>query len=134
MPSVILQELPHEYIPPSMLKKVVMHGDTNKLYATEIRRSDQFERRVGGGFDRDEFEEFPDRYISTFSHKYAPYASVIVNGIYWSRTTPRLVTIPDAKALLQAGIIISLLSALSSILFIFYFIYSHSLHHGSLHR
>ena len=67
-PSVILQELPHEYIPPSMLKKVVMHGDTNKLYATEIRRSDQIERRVGGGFDRDEYEEFPDRYISTFSH------------------------------------------------------------------
>ena len=47
-------------------------------------RSDQFERRVGGGYDAAEFEEHPERYISNFAHKYAPYASVIVNGIYWS--------------------------------------------------
>ena len=82
--SFSFQELPHEYVPPNMLKKVAMHGDTNKLYATEIRRSDQFERKMGGGYDADEFEAHPERYISTFSHKYAPYASVIVNGIYWS--------------------------------------------------
>lgn len=49
-----------------------------------IFRSDQFERKLGGGYDADEFEEHPERYISTFAHKYAPYASVIVNGIYWS--------------------------------------------------
>ena len=34
----LFQELPHEYVPPNMLKKVALHGDTNKLYATEIRR------------------------------------------------------------------------------------------------
>ncbi|XP_023324527.1 alpha-aminoadipic semialdehyde synthase, mitochondrial [Eurytemora carolleeae] len=96
----IFQELPHEYVAPNMLKKVAMHGDTNKLYATEISRSDQFERRLGGGYNVDEFEEHPERYISTFAHKYAPYASVIVNGIYWSPATPRLITIPDAKALI----------------------------------
>lgn len=96
----IFQELPHEYVPPNMLKKVALHGDTNKLYATEIRRSDQFERKVGGGYDAVEFEEHPERYISTFAHKYAPYASVIINGIYWSPLTPRLITIPDAKALI----------------------------------
>jgi len=97
----IFQELPHEYVPPNMLKKVAMHGDTNKCYATEIRRQDQFERKIGGGYDAVEFEEHPERYISTFSHKYAPYASVIVNGIYWSPQTPRLITLPDAKSLLQ---------------------------------
>jgi len=31
----------------------------------------------------------------------APYASVIVNGIYWAPGAPRLVTIPDAKTLLR---------------------------------
>lgn len=97
----IFQELPHEYVPPNMLQKVAKHGDTNKLYATEIRRSDQFERKRGGGYDADEFEEHPERYISTFAHKYAPYASVIVNGIYWSPATPRLITLPDAKSLLM---------------------------------
>jgi len=38
--------------------------------------------------------------VSNFAKKYAPYASVIVNGIYWAPNTPRLLTIPDAKALL----------------------------------
>ena len=45
------QELPHEYVPPSMLSKVATHGEINKLYATEISRKDQFERKQGGGFD-----------------------------------------------------------------------------------
>lgn len=40
-------------------------------------------------------------YISTFSQKIAPYASVIVNGIYWAVNSPKLLTIPDAKHLLR---------------------------------
>ena len=60
--------------------QVALHGETNKLYACEIRRSDQFERKVGGGYNEAEFQEHPERYISNFSNKYAPYASVIVNG------------------------------------------------------
>ena len=77
------------------------HGDINKLYACEIRRSDQFERKIGGGYDEEEFNEHPERYICNFAHKYAPYSSVIVNGIYWSPQTPRLLSIPDAKQLLS---------------------------------
>lgn len=41
------------------------------------------------------------RYISTFSQNIAPYASVIVNGIYWAVNSPKLLTIPDAKHLLR---------------------------------
>ena len=33
----IFQELPHEYVTPSMLKKVAEHGATNKLYACEVK-------------------------------------------------------------------------------------------------
>eukprot|EP00095_Tigriopus_kingsejongensis_P002741 maker-scaffold138_size318692-snap-gene-0.8 protein:Tk02741 transcript:maker-scaffold138_size318692-snap-gene-0.8-mRNA-1 annotation:"hypothetical protein DAPPUDRAFT_334150" len=96
----IFQDLPHEYVPPNVLAQVAEKGDKRKLYACEVSRSDQFERKHGGGFDAQEFDEFPDRYISNFSKKFAPYASCIVNGIYWSPETPRLLTIPDAKALL----------------------------------
>lgn len=35
-----------------------------------------------------------------FPIQIAPYASVIVNGVYWGVNTPRLITIPDAKNLL----------------------------------
>lgn len=108
----MFQELPHEYVPPSMLAKVAEKGAKNKLYACEVRRSvcvplvegkvgylimpqvsrsDQFERKNGGGYDAQEFEEFPERYVSNFAKKFAPYASVIVNGIYWSPETPRCV-------------------------------------------
>ncbi|TRY81173.1 hypothetical protein TCAL_11846 [Tigriopus californicus] len=96
----IFQQLPHEYVPPNVLAQVAEKGDKRKIYACEVRRSDQFERKHGGGFDAQEFDEFPERYISNFSKKFAPYASCIVNGIYWSPETPRLLTIPDAKALL----------------------------------
>lgn len=59
------------------------------------------ERREGGGFDSEEYNEYPERYISTFSKKIAPYASVIINGIYWAVGSPKLLTIPDAKTLLR---------------------------------
>ena len=32
----IFQELPHEYVTPSMLAKVAKHGSSNKLYACEV--------------------------------------------------------------------------------------------------
>ncbi|XP_013114257.2 alpha-aminoadipic semialdehyde synthase, mitochondrial [Stomoxys calcitrans] len=97
----VFQELPIEYVPPEMLRKVAEHGSQNKLYGCEVSRSDHLERREGGGFDAKEYDEFPERYISTFSQKIAPYASVIVNGIYWAVGSPKLMSIPDAKNLLR---------------------------------
>lgn len=131
----IFQELPVEYVPPDMLRKVAEHGSQNKLYGCEVSRSDHLERREGGGFDPQgmfhsqninskyfhvlflpfslncthlfvfflflEYEQYPERYISTFNKKFAPYASVLINGIYWAVGSPKLITIPDAKNLLR---------------------------------
>uniref|UniRef100_A0A6M2DNH5 Alpha-aminoadipic semialdehyde synthase, mitochondrial n=1 Tax=Xenopsylla cheopis TaxID=163159 RepID=A0A6M2DNH5_XENCH len=97
----IFQELPYEYVSLESLRKVAEHGSQNKIYACEVSRRDHLERRDGGGFDAQEYDEHPDRYISTFSQKIAPYASVIVNGIYWAVDSPKLLTIPDAKTLLR---------------------------------
>ncbi|CAH1390157.1 unnamed protein product [Nezara viridula] len=97
----VFQELPHEYVPPEMLQKVAEHGAPNKVYGCEVRRRHYLERKSGGGFDHDEYEKCPDDYISTFSKKIAPFASVIVNGIYWAVGSPKLLTLPDAKALLR---------------------------------
>lgn len=41
------------------------------------------------------------RTIFFFSKKIAPYASLIINGIYWAVDSPKLLTIPDAKYLLR---------------------------------
>ncbi|KAJ8920057.1 hypothetical protein NQ315_011711 [Exocentrus adspersus] len=97
----VFHELPHEYVPPELLKKAAEHGSLSKVYGCEVRRRHYLERADGGGFDPVEYEEHPERYISTFSKKIAPYASVIVNGIYWAVNSPKLLTIPDAKHLLR---------------------------------
>ncbi|XP_059138929.1 alpha-aminoadipic semialdehyde synthase, mitochondrial-like [Physella acuta] len=97
----VFQELPHEYIEPEHLPKVAMQGSTSKLYACVVSREDHFKRKDGGKFDAEEFEKHPERYASSFSHDIAPYASCIINGIYWAPGAPRLITIPDAKTLLQ---------------------------------
>ncbi|GAB6020684.1 hypothetical protein CHUAL_003353 [Chamberlinius hualienensis] len=94
-------ELPHEYVSPDMLKKVAERGPPNKVYACSISRHDHLQRKGQTSFDADEYEEYPDRYYSTFSKSVAPYASVIVNGIYWAVNSPKLITIPDAKYLLR---------------------------------
>ncbi|KAI8782365.1 alpha-aminoadipic semialdehyde synthase mitochondrial [Biomphalaria glabrata] len=97
----VFQELPHEYIEPEHLPKVSVQGSTSKLYACVVSRDDHYKRKDGGKFDAEEFEKHPERYASSFSHDIAPYASCIINGIYWAPGAPRLITIPDAKTLLQ---------------------------------
>ncbi|CAG2186034.1 AASS [Mytilus edulis] len=96
----VFQEFPHEYIEPEHLPKVAKHGATNKLYICVVSREDHYIHKDGGKFDPEEFEQHPSRYGSTFASKIAPYASVIINGIYWAPTAPRLITIPEAKSLL----------------------------------
>ncbi|OQV24242.1 Alpha-aminoadipic semialdehyde synthase, mitochondrial [Hypsibius exemplaris] len=97
----MFQELPYEYIEPKDLPKVATHGAINKVYGCVVSRDAHYVRKDGGPFNADEFQNHPDWYSSTFAEKIAPYASCIINGIYWAPSAPRLITIPDAKNLLQ---------------------------------
>ncbi|RWS31267.1 Alpha-aminoadipic semialdehyde synthase-like protein [Leptotrombidium deliense] len=97
----ILQELPYEYVDPKDLPQVSQMGSTNKVYASVVSREDHLVRKEGGRFDQEEYEQFPERYYSNFATSIAPFASIIVNGIYWHFSSPRLLTIPDMKRILQ---------------------------------
>ncbi|KAG1658196.1 Alpha-aminoadipic semialdehyde synthase, mitochondrial [Nymphon striatum] len=97
----IFQELPYEYVEPSDLSNVAEHGSRRKVYCTVVSKEDHIKRKEDGGFDPIEFRDYPERYYSTFSKNIAPYASVIINGMYWAVNSPRLLTLPDAKYLLQ---------------------------------
>ncbi|XP_054713377.1 alpha-aminoadipic semialdehyde synthase, mitochondrial-like isoform X2 [Uloborus diversus] len=97
----VFQELPYEYVNPTDLPQVAEHGSMNKVYGAVVSRDDHFRRIDGGGFDAEEYELYPERYYSNFAKTIAPYASVIINGIYWAVNSPRLMTIPDAKHLLR---------------------------------
>ncbi|XP_035212536.1 alpha-aminoadipic semialdehyde synthase, mitochondrial-like, partial [Stegodyphus dumicola] len=97
----VFQELPYEYVNPTDLPQVAEHGSMNKVYGAVVSRDDHIRRKEGGGFDAEEFELYPERYYSNFAKTIAPYASVIINGIYWAVNSPKLLTIPDAKYLLR---------------------------------
>lgn len=76
-------------------------GQTTKVYGTIVSRSDHWVHKDGKPYNSEEADQHPERYYSNFSTHVAPYASVIINGIYWSPNSPKLLTIPDAKRLLQ---------------------------------
>lgn len=39
----------------------------NKVYACEVSRRDHLVRKEGGGYDMEEYQEFPERYASMFA-------------------------------------------------------------------
>ncbi|KAI1292843.1 Alpha-aminoadipic semialdehyde synthase, mitochondrial [Halotydeus destructor] len=99
----IFQELPYEYVEPKDLPQVAQFGQSTKVYGCVVRREDHLRRKDGAPFNADEYDKHPERYYSNFAANIAPFASVIVNGIYWALNSPKLLTIPDAKRLLQPG-------------------------------
>ncbi|VDO90915.1 unnamed protein product [Haemonchus placei] len=79
---------------------VLSISELNKVYGCVVTRADHMVAKNGSPFDKAEFEKHPERYTSKFATEIAPYATVIINGVYWDARTPRLITIPDAKHLL----------------------------------
>lgn len=58
-----------------------------KFYACVVTRKDYLERIEDGGYDREECEQYPSRYRSTFNKK--------VSGYFWGRSkTKKLNTYP----------------------------------------
>ncbi|KAI3418932.1 hypothetical protein GPALN_008027 [Globodera pallida] len=96
----LFRHLPHEFIDASTLPRVAKKGQLNKVYGCVVSRADHIIRKGGGVYDRDEFEAQPEKYVSRFASEIAPYATVILNCVFWGVNTPRLLTIPDAKYLL----------------------------------
>uniref|UniRef100_A0A023GM86 Putative lysine-ketoglutarate reductase/saccharopine dehydrogenase n=1 Tax=Amblyomma triste TaxID=251400 RepID=A0A023GM86_AMBTT len=97
----IFESLPCEWVDPKDLPEVSEQGAISKVYGAVVSRDDHYRRIEDDHFDPEECDQYPERYYSTFSKDIAPYASVIVNGIYWAVNSPKLLTIPDAKRLLQ---------------------------------
>ncbi|XP_072178275.1 alpha-aminoadipic semialdehyde synthase, mitochondrial-like [Diadema setosum] len=96
----MMEELPVEYVEPRDLKEVALHGDIRKVYATVVHRKDHIVRKDGGEFDRAEYDMHPERYKSTFSEEIGPWASCIINGIFWDVNHPRFLTNMDTQPLL----------------------------------
>ncbi|KAG8178485.1 hypothetical protein JTE90_024645 [Oedothorax gibbosus] len=98
----IFENLPFEYIEVKDLPQIHERGSMSKVYGVVIGTKDYLRKKDGGDFNREEFRQHPGRYVSVFAEEVAPYASVIVNGLYWKPGYPKLLTTSDAQKLLQA--------------------------------
>ena len=96
----VFRGLPHEYVTPSQLKKVALHGGrslvtcqtflgqvyksvfisaTNKVYACKVSRKDHLVNKETGKFDYKEYEEHPERYTSTFHREVTSSAQLVAS-------------------------------------------------------
>jgi len=97
----IFRELPHVFVHPWKLQDALKQYDHRTIVATVVTREHYLVPKNGGEFNARQFEEHPESYRSVFAEKIAPYASVIINGIYWAPSNPRLLTNNDAVSLLK---------------------------------
>uniref|UniRef100_A0A803SNL9 Alpha-aminoadipic semialdehyde synthase, mitochondrial n=1 Tax=Anolis carolinensis TaxID=28377 RepID=A0A803SNL9_ANOCA len=92
--------LPCEFVEPHELKEVSRTGDLRKVYGTVLSRHHHLVRKSDGVYDPVEYDKHPELYTSRFNTDIAPYATCIINGIYWEQHTPRLLNRQDAQRLL----------------------------------
>ncbi|KAG8142854.1 putative Alpha-aminoadipic semialdehyde synthase protein [Naja naja] len=92
--------LPCEFVEPHELKEVSRTGDLRKVYGTVLSRHQHLVRKTDGVYDPVEYDKHPELYTSQFNNDIAPYATCVINGIYWEQNTPRLLSRQDAQKLL----------------------------------
>ncbi|KAJ3217080.1 hypothetical protein HDU67_008549 [Dinochytrium kinnereticum] len=93
--------LPHEWVKPDDLKALIENKefDNHKVYGCKVTIEDYIVRKDGKPYSRQDYMANPQNYESIFHEKVAPYASMLVNGIFWDERYPRLLTTEQARTL-----------------------------------
>ncbi|XP_071815872.1 alpha-aminoadipic semialdehyde synthase, mitochondrial-like isoform X2 [Apostichopus japonicus] len=97
----VMEELPVQYVKPEDLREVAENGDHKKVYIAVVNRKDHIINKDGSPLDPLDYDKYPEKYTSVFSEKIAPWASCIVNGIFWDVNHPRFLSNMDTKQLLS---------------------------------
>jgi alpha-aminoadipic semialdehyde synthase len=92
--------LPYEWVKPSELEALSKSKtfDNHKVYLCQVTAKD-YCINEDGTFDETEYFSHPERYTSVFHKKIAPYASLILNGIFWTSKFPRLLSADQTEQL-----------------------------------
>lgn len=92
----ILSILPHVFITPDELESFNPDSTSRFLiYIVVFPTCKLYARTTDGGFDREEYQIFPNLYESLFAKKYARFLSVIYNCLYYETKYPRVLTVED---------------------------------------
>lgn len=102
----IFKLLPHEWIDAKDLKQFCMHAKkeikNDRVYGCVVEAKDYIKLKSDNGgsiFDYNDYLINPHLYESIFHEKISPYSTVIINGIYWEKKYPRLITKEQMKEL-----------------------------------
>eukprot|EP00899_Mesostigma_viride_P017439 jgi/Mesvir1/25697/Mv01893-RA.1 len=108
----VFRLLPHAYLQPSELPGFLEScaSDPNndiyrrQVYCTVLTAKDMVEPiEPGATFNKDHYYTRPDAYRPVFHKTVAPYASIIVNCMYWEPQFPRLLTKGQIKELFKGA-------------------------------
>jgi len=81
----------HEVEPEDYLKKRF----TYPVY-TQLKAGELYENKVTGKYNREEFHEKPENYKCLFKPYFAQ-TDILMNGVYWDESIPRLFESSDVK-------------------------------------
>ena len=82
----------HEMEPEDYLKRRFSYP----VY-TQLKGSELYKHKETGQYNREHFHEHPEEYSCKF-FKYTSQTDILMNGIYWDKTMPRLFEKEDAKS------------------------------------
>ncbi|KAH7574490.1 hypothetical protein JRO89_XS03G0302600 [Xanthoceras sorbifolium] len=108
----IFKLLPHVFIDSSRLPELFNNARectrTSKkvfqVYGCVVTSENMVEHRdPTKGFDKADYYAHPEHYNSIFHERVAPYASVIVNCMYWEKRFPRLLSTQQLQDLTRNG-------------------------------
>ncbi|XP_038879308.1 alpha-aminoadipic semialdehyde synthase isoform X1 [Benincasa hispida] len=111
----IFKLLPHTFVDPGKLPEICgknvelrQHGATKKrvfqVFGSVVSCQHMVEHKDSTKkYDRVDYYAHPDQYRPIFHEKIAPYASVIVNCMYWEGRFPRLLTTVQFQDLMRSG-------------------------------
>ncbi|EEF46191.1 alpha-aminoadipic semialdehyde synthase [Ricinus communis] len=114
--SVAAQEifklLPHAFVDPSRCPELLAgkdmpaasSGRVFQVYGCVVTCKDMVEHKdTTKEFDKADYYANPEHYKPIFHEKIAPYASVIINCIYWEKRFPRLLSTRQLRDLASKG-------------------------------
>jgi saccharopine dehydrogenase (NAD+, L-lysine forming) len=82
----------HEVEPDDYLKRRFSYP----VY-TQLKGAELYKHKETGSYNRLDFHEHPEEYVCKFL-PYAEQTDILMNGVYWDKTVPRLFEKEDAKA------------------------------------
>ena len=100
----MLDCLPVTELQPAMLLSLASHArSSNTLYKVVFQEKDTVAPIDGATtFSVEHYWQHPEAYRAAFA-QYLPYLTVLINGIYWEKRYPVLVTVDDIKKLYGGG-------------------------------